>query len=59
VVLLTVELMEKDGLCVLLGHLTVIGGRTFMGLNYALSLKELDEFLPALLAGAPSSRVAS
>jgi len=38
VVLLAVGMMEKDGLCVLLGHLTAMGTWVFIGLTSAFAL---------------------
>jgi TerC family integral membrane protein len=38
VVLLAVGMMEKDGLCVLLGHLTVVGSWVFIGLTSVLAI---------------------
>jgi hypothetical protein len=38
VVLLAVGMMEKDGLCVLLGHLTAMGAWVFIGLTSAFAV---------------------
>jgi hypothetical protein len=38
VVLLAVGMMEKDGLCVLLGHLTAMGTWVFIGLTSAFAV---------------------
>jgi hypothetical protein len=38
VVLLAVGMMEKDGLCVLLGHLTAVGTWVFIGLTAAFAV---------------------
>lgn len=38
VVLLAVGMMEKDGLCVLLGHLTAMGSWVFIGLTSAFAV---------------------
>jgi hypothetical protein len=40
-------LMERDGLFVLLGHLTVLAGWLFIGLTSILRLKGLDNLLQA------------
>jgi hypothetical protein len=47
VALLAMGLMERDGLFVLLGHLTMLVGWLFIGLTGALSLKGLDKLLGA------------
>lgn len=47
VVLLAMGLMERDGLFVLLGHLTVLAGWLFLALTSALSIKALDKLLDA------------
>jgi hypothetical protein len=47
VVLLALGLMERDGLFLLLGHLTVLAGWLFIGLTSILSLKGLDNLLQA------------
>jgi hypothetical protein len=47
VVLLALGLMERDGLFLLLGHLTVLAGWLFIGLISILSLKGLDNLLQA------------
>jgi hypothetical protein len=47
VVLLAIGMMEKDGLCVLLGHLTVIAAWLFIGLTSVLAVggfKRLMDF---------------
>jgi hypothetical protein len=38
VVLLAIGMMEKDGLCVLLGHLTAIAAWLFIGLTSVLAV---------------------
>jgi hypothetical protein len=51
VVLLTVGMLEKDGLCVLLGHLTAVGSWVFIGVTSifaAGSLQKILELFPAL-----------
>jgi hypothetical protein len=48
VVLLAMGLMERDGLFVLLGHLTVLAGWLFIGLTSILGLKGLDNLLQAV-----------
>ena len=47
VVFLAMGLMERDGLFVLLGHLTVLAGWFFIGLTGTLALKGLDKLLQA------------
>ena len=44
---LIVGLMGRDGLFVLLGHLTVLAGWFFIGLTGTLGLKGLDKLLQA------------
>jgi hypothetical protein len=45
VVLLAIGMMEKDGLCVLLGHLTVVATWVFIGLTSALALGGFQRLL--------------
>jgi len=48
VVLLAIGMMEKDGLCVLLGHLTAMGTWVFIGLTSAFAVGGLQRFLDSL-----------
>jgi hypothetical protein len=48
VVLLAVGMMEKDGLCVLLGHLTAVGTWVFIGLASAFALGGFQWLLGSL-----------
>jgi hypothetical protein len=48
VVLLAVGMMEKDGLCVLLGHLTAVGTWVFIGLTSAFALGGFQWLLGSL-----------
>jgi hypothetical protein len=48
VVLLAVGMMEKDGLCVLLGHLTAVGTWLFIGLTTAFALGGFQWLLGSL-----------
>jgi hypothetical protein len=48
VVLLAVGMMEKDGLCVLLGHLTAMGTWVFIGLTSAFALGGFQWLLDSL-----------
>jgi len=47
-VLLAIGMMEKDGLCVLLGHLTAMGTWVFIGLTSAFAVGGLQRFLDSL-----------
>ncbi len=48
VVLLAIGMMEKDGLCVLLGHLTAMGTWIFIGLTSAFAVGGFQRFLDSL-----------
>jgi hypothetical protein len=48
VVLLAIGMMEKDGLCVLLGHLTAMGTWVFIGLTSAFAVGGFQRLLDAL-----------
>jgi hypothetical protein len=48
VVLLAVGMMEKDGLCVLLGHLTAMGTWVFIGLTSAFAVGGFQWLLDSL-----------
>ena len=48
VVLLAIGMMEKDGLCVLLGHLTAIGTWAFIGLTSVFAVGGFQRFLDSL-----------
>jgi hypothetical protein len=48
VVLLAIGMMEKDGLCVLLGHLTAMGTWVFIGLTSAFAVGGFQRFLDSL-----------
>jgi hypothetical protein len=48
VVLLAVGMMEKDGLCVLLGHLTAMGTWVFIGLTSAFAIGRFQWLLGSL-----------
>jgi hypothetical protein len=50
VVLLAVGMMEKDGLCVLLGHLTAMGTWVFIGLTSAFAVGGFQRLLDSLSA---------
>jgi hypothetical protein len=50
VVLLAVGMMEKDGLCVLLGHLTAMGTWVFIGLTSAFAVGGFQWLLDSLQA---------
>src|ERR1700751_1774932 len=50
VVLLAVGMMEKDGLCVLLGHLTAMGPVVFIGLTPAFAVGGFQRLLDSLSA---------
>jgi hypothetical protein len=45
VVLLAIGMMEKDGLCVLLGHLTAMGTWVFIGLSSAFAIGGFQRIL--------------
>jgi hypothetical protein len=48
VVLLAIGMMEKDGLCVLLGHLTAMGAWVFIGLTSAFAVGGFQRLLDSL-----------
>jgi len=48
VVLLAIGMMEKDGLCVLLGHLTAMGTWVFIGLTSAFAVGGFRRLLDSL-----------
>jgi hypothetical protein len=48
VVLLAIGMMEKDGLCVLLGHLTAMGTWVFIGLTSAFAVGGFQRLLDSL-----------
>jgi len=48
VVLLAIGMMEKDGLCVLLGHLTAMGAWVFIGLTSAFAIGGFQRLLDSL-----------
>ena len=48
VVLLAMGMMEKDGLCVLLGHLTAMGTWVFIGLTSAFAVGGFQRLLDSL-----------
>jgi hypothetical protein len=48
VVLLAIGMMEKDGLCVLLGHLTAMGTWVFIGLSSAFAIGGFQRILESL-----------
>jgi len=50
VVLLAIGMMEKDGLCVLLGHLTAMGTWIFIGLTSAFAVGGFQRLLDSLRA---------
>src|SRR4029077_7327525 len=50
VVLLAIGMMEKDGLCVLLGHLTAMGAWIFIGLTSAFAVGGFQRLLDSLSA---------
>jgi hypothetical protein len=50
VVLLAIGMMEKDGLCVLLGHLTAMGTWVFIGLTSAFAVGGFQRLLDSLYA---------
>ncbi len=50
VVLLAIGMMEKDGLCVLLGHLTAMGTWIFIGLTSAFAVGGFQRLLDSLSA---------
>jgi hypothetical protein len=50
VVLLAIGMMEKDGLCVLLGHLTVIATWVFIGLTSAFAVGGFQSLLDSFRA---------
>jgi hypothetical protein len=50
VVLLAIGMMEKDGLCVLLGHLTAMGTWVFIGLTSAFAVGGFQRLLDSLSA---------
>ena len=50
VVLLAIGMMEKDGLCVLLGHLTAIGTWAFIGLTSVFAVGGFQRLLDFFLA---------
>jgi hypothetical protein len=50
VVLLAVGMLEKDGLCVLLGHLTAVASWVFIGLTSALAVGGFQRLLDFFLA---------
>jgi hypothetical protein len=50
VVLLAIGMMEKDGLCVLLGHLTAVATWVFIGLTSALTVGGFQRLLDFFLA---------
>jgi hypothetical protein len=47
-VLLAIGMMEKDGLCVLLGHLTAMGTWVFIGLTSAFAVGGFQRLLDSL-----------
>jgi hypothetical protein len=48
VVLLAIGMMEKDGLCVLLGHLTAMGTWVFIGLTSAFAVGGFQRLFDSL-----------
>ena len=48
VVLLAIGMMEKDGLCVLLGHFTAVGTWVFIGLTSAFAVGGFQRLLDSL-----------
>jgi hypothetical protein len=52
VVLFSIGLMEKDGLCVLLGHLTAIAAWLFIGVTSVLALEAFQRIFDFFRLGS-------